>query len=258
VSDLQDLTVVVTRPQHQADSLCQQLEALGARVIRFPVIGIEQPENPAKLIDLLKRISSFDIAVFISANAVDQAMKWLHEQGQSLATLKIAAVGRATAKALKRHGEQVDIVPQGKFNSEALLQHPGLQNMSNSRIVIFRGDGGREYLAEILIQRGASVEYAECYRRVKPNIDTGPLLKTWARNEIDVVTVTSNQALDNLYELVGKAGQHWLQKTPIIGVSERLRELATRLGMRGDISIAQNASDEAIINTLRDWSQRHK
>jgi len=249
------MTVVVTRPQHQADNLCQQLAALGARVIRFPVIGIEQPEDPAELQAILARISDFDLAVFISANAVDQAIKCLPEQSQSLKSLKIAAVGKASAKALKRHGLHVNIVPQGKFNSEALLQHSDLQQMQGQRVIIFRGDGGREYLADILQQRGAKVEYAECYRRVKPDIDKAPLLTAWARNEIDVVTVTSNQALDNLFDLVGKAGQHWLQKTPIIGVSERIRELASRLGLRGEIQIATNATDDAMIEALHIWMQ---
>ncbi|MFV2055796.1 MAG: uroporphyrinogen-III synthase [Thiohalomonadales bacterium] len=254
--NLSGVCVVVTRPQHQADGLCRELQALGARVIRLPVIAIAEPENSELLTILLKRLIEFDTAVFISANAVDQAMKYLNELGQTLSHLKIVAVGKASAKALQRHGVTVDIVPQGKFNSEALLLHADLQRLQGRRMVIFRGEGGREYLANRLIERGAQVEYAECYRRVKPSVNAELLLKAWARDEIDVVTLTSNESLHNLYDIVGKAGQRWLQKTALLGVSERLRDAAIQLDLQGDIRIADNASDKAIITALTQWFTR--
>ena len=81
--------------------------------------------------------------------------------------------------------------------------------MGDERVVIFRGDGGRELLGDVLSQRGAQIEYAECCRRQKPQADNGKLLYLWARNELHAITVTSSEVLHNLYDLVGKLGQQW-------------------------------------------------
>ena len=75
------------------------------------------------------------------------------------------------------------------------------------RVVVFRGDGGRELLADELTARGALVEYATCYRRARPGLDPAPLLAAWAARRVShAVTVTSSEGLRNLCEMVGRRG----------------------------------------------------
>ena len=247
--------VLVTRPAHQADGLCALLEGEGARCVRFPVLEIVDPEDPQAAGEIVERLAEFDIAVFISPNAVNKAMNRIRAAGPLPEHLRLAAVGRGSAKELKRFGLSADIAPRQRFNSEALLELPEMQDVAGKRIVIFRGDGGRELLAETLKERGAEVEYAEVYRRAKPKADVGALMRHWARGDIDVITVTSNEGLHNLFDMVGQLGRQWLRKTPLIVVSERQAELAQELGFQARTLVAESAADEGLLQAVKDWRQ---
>ncbi|MCI0409846.1 MAG: uroporphyrinogen-III synthase, partial [Acidobacteria bacterium] len=97
---LQGIGVLVTRPAHQAESLCRLIEAEGGQPIRWPVIAIEAPEDPSRAAQVIDRLSEFQIAIFISANAVHYGIKLVRERGQSLDSLTVVAVGRSTAASL--------------------------------------------------------------------------------------------------------------------------------------------------------------
>jgi uroporphyrinogen-III synthase len=165
----------VTRPAAQAEPFCAMLAAAGARVSRFPVIEIQGPNDPGRLGAVLDALSDFDIAVFVSANAVQRVLPAALARGAWPAQLRVAAIGARTALELQDHGRAADIVPGSRFDSEALLQEPALQDLTGRKVVIFRGDGGREHLAETLQERGAEVTYAEAYRRAIPDLDPEPL-----------------------------------------------------------------------------------
>jgi uroporphyrinogen-III synthase len=252
---LDGIHVVVTRPAHQAEPLCELIEQQGGQAIRFPVLEIVEPRDHDALFAIIDRLANFDLAIFISPNAVHRALNLIDARGGLPPALAIAAVGRASAKALAQHGCTAVITPQQKFDSEALLTMGELQQVTGKRIVIFRGEGGRELLADTLRARGAQVDYAECYRRAKPDTDVNPLLQHWVRNEVDIIIVTSNEGLHNLYELVGELGRQWLMKTPLVVVSERTAELARQMGFTQPSIIATKASDDALLQALIDWAQ---
>lgn len=251
---LTGISVLVTRPEHQAAPLCEMIEEAGGKAVRFPVLEIAEPQDLVSVKAQIDRLEEFDIAIFISPNAVQRAVNLVRSRREFPAGLQIAAVGRASAKALLKMGLEADIFPSSRFNSEALLELPELQQVNGKRIVIFRGEGGREVLAETLKARGAQVEYAEVYRRVKPGGDVSHLMRAWARGDIDVVTVTSNEGLSNLYDMVGQLGRRWLLTTPLIVVSERAVEAAQQLGFQ-QVLLAEQPSDEAILSALQQWGQ---
>jgi uroporphyrinogen-III synthase len=252
--ELAGLHVVVTRPAGQEEKLCRLIEAAGAVAIRFPVLEIQDAEDQDQLIAQIKRLPEFDLAVFISPNAVNRAMNLINAHGGLPEGLRTATVGRGSGRELARYlGRDPDIVPKSRFNSEGLLELPQMQAMAGQRVIIFRGDGGRELLAESLRQRGAEVEYAEVYRRGRPNADTGPLMHAWARGEVDIITVTSGEGLRNLFDMVGQLGRQWLRKTPILVINERLVTLARELGVETDPVIADEASDEGIVAAIKAW-----
>lgn len=250
---LSGLGVLVTRPEDQAENLCRLIETLGGKVLRFPVLEIVDLDDISDLLQIIDKLDECDIAVFISPNAVKKAANLIQSRRQWPTSVKIAAVGKASAKALDSLGLIADIFPPTRFNSEALLEMPEMQAVNGKKIIIFRGEGGRETLAETLKMRGAIVEYAECYRRVKPKTDVSQLLRHWARGEIDIVVTTSNEGLHNLYDMVGQLGRQWLIKSPLVVLSERAEELARNLGFKNQIIVAPQASDEAIINAITNW-----
>lgn len=245
--------VVITRPAHQADTLARLVEAEGGHVIRFPVLEIQDPEDITPLIELIDRLDTFDIAVFISPNAVAKAMNLIQARRTLPAELKIAAIGGGSAKTLHRFGVKPDLVPGGRFNSEALLEMAAMQNVKNKWIVIFRGEGGRELLGDTLIHRGAHVEYAECYRRTRPATDNTALMRHWAHGEVDVIVVTSMAGLRNLFDLVGGAGRHRLTETPLVVVSERMVTACRELGCTVNPIVADEPSDIGLLNAIKAW-----
>jgi uroporphyrinogen-III synthase len=146
------------------------------------------------------------------------------------ARLRAAAIGESTALALRRHGVTDVIVPHGRSDSEALLEHPALQAVAGWRVVVFRGDGGRELLGDTLAARGARVEYVACYRRLRPELDPAPVIGRWQRGEIDAVTVTSSEGLRNLFEMLGPDGRALLRRTPLFAPHVRIAQSARALG----------------------------
>lgn len=255
---LTGIGVLVTRPAHQAAALQQLITNAGGKPFCFPAIEILDPIDQRALLAAIDRLHTFDLAIFISANAVNKALNVLHARGHRLPdTLQLACIGRQSHKELDRFGYQA-LAPQGRFDSEGLLALPELGAMAGRQVVIFRGDGGREVLGNVLTERGAQVEYVECYRRARPEAQVGPLLKSWARNEIHIVTLTSTEGLRNLYDLVGKLGQQWLAKTPAVVLSERIGAVARELGFKGQIVVASEASDAGLLHAIQAWRAAQK
>lgn len=255
-STLAGLHVLVTRPAHQAQGLCALIEAAGATAVRFPTIEIAPPTNPAALTDVIAALSTFDLAVFVSPNAVVRALAAIGNAALP-PTLAIACVGTGSARALAEHGITDVLVPT-RADSEGLLELAPLQHMQHKRVAIFRGEGGRALLGEQLRERGAQVVYAECYRRVRPQTDTSALTRRFLQQRIDIVTTTSADALRNLHDMIETPAAALLARTPMVVVSERLREFAEELGLQGPVVVASSPSDDDIVAAIRAWRASQK
>ncbi len=245
--------VLVTRPAHQAGDLCDLITRAGGTVSRLPVIEIAGPPDPGAVEIILARLSAFDIAIFVSPNAVDQALALLEPRGGWPGGPRVATVGQGSAAALGRHGVRVDICPKTQYDSEGLLAEPALNVVAGKRIVIFRGDSGRDLLAEMLRARGATVEYAEVYqRRVADGAGEG-LRRIAAGAPVDVIVVTSNEGLHNLYRLAGESLRDWLTGRQLVVISTRAAALAAELGFTHTACVATAASDAGVLMALRQW-----
>ncbi len=231
VAPLAGRHVVVTRPAGQATHLAEALVELGAHPVLFPVLAIADVDDPTPLLDAAIRLDQYDWAVFVSPNAVDKALAVVLAHRAWPAGVRVATVGHSSEQALARHGIRDVVAPQERFDSEALLALPPLQDMAGKRVIIFRGDGGRELFGETMQARGALVDYVTCYRRGKPDLDPAPLVKLWSEGRLDALTITSSEGLRNLYEMVGKLGQSWLKKTPTFVPHARIAEQARALGL---------------------------
>ena len=254
---LHGVGVLVTRPGHQSDRLCRLIEQRGGKAIAFPVLEILDPVDSQALAKCVDALETYDWAIFISANAVDRALTGTLARRGWPETVRIAVVGKRSAEELRRFGLAADACPERNFTSEALLALPEMQAVGGSRVVIFRGNGGREYLAEILRQRGAEVDYVEAYQRICPQIDSAELVDIWHTGPVDVVLVNSVESLENLVELAGDAGRSLLLQTPLIVASERILPVAHSLGFESRPVLAESATDEAMLNALLEWKNRY-
>jgi uroporphyrinogen-III synthase len=232
------------------------IESSGGKAIRFPVIEILPGSDQQHIKQLISRLDQFDIAIFISSNAVRFTLKLLADQCSRPAGLHIAAIGQATAAALEQCGWGADLVPEVAFNSEALLAMPQLHNVSGRRIIIFRGEGGRELLGDTLVNRGAQVVYANVYRRALPELDIKKLIQPWMQAQNSAVIVTSQEGLDNLFMLLDADAGKRLRQTPIVVISERILDKARQHGIQALVMIAKQASDEALLETLIELSRQ--
>ncbi len=248
--DLQGAGILVTRARHQAASLCALISANGGRPIPFPSVEIQPANSCKKLTRLLADIDRYQILIFISPNAVHWGLKMLHETALP-SSAKLAAVGKSTANALAAADYAVDVVPGQRYNSEALLEMPELNRVENQRIMIFRGVGGRPLLGERLKSRGALVEYAEVYQRICPHADPGSLIARWPE-DVDLVTATSNEILENLFGILGQSGNRLLQRTPLVVISQRMATKARALGC-SEVIQAQGADDRSLLDCMCSW-----
>lgn len=250
--NLGGLSVLVTRPAHQADRLCELVELAHGRPVRFPAMEILGPTDKHATRAQLRSAGEAQLLVFVSANAVQYAFPMLPEQLPF--DIDVAAVGKATARALREVGLDPTLVPE-RMDSEGLLALPALQQVAGKRVLVLRGNGGRELLSETLSERGAQVERVEVYRRVLPQraAAVANLIANWPRL-VQVVTASSRMILDNLFTLLGEQGASLLRETPLVVVSQRMAEHAVERGC-SQIYVASAATDDEVLATLCEVNQ---
>ncbi len=246
--------IVVTRPAGQATHLAEALVDLGAHPVLFPVLAIENVDDVTPILDVAIRLDQYDWAMFVSPNAVDHALKVILVERTWPAALRVATVGHSSEAALARHGIGNVVAPSERFDSEALLALHEFADVKGRRIIIFRGDSGRDLFGDTLRERGASIDYVTCYRRTRPAIDPAPLLKLWSESRLDAMTVTSSEGLRNLYEMIGKLGQGWLKNTPTFMPHARIAEQARALGLHNVVQTGP--ADAGVLAGLNDYFSR--
>lgn len=253
MSPLAGLGVLVTRPDPQAEPLARRLESLGARVYRLPAIEIRAREGGrAAMRAALGPVDRWDWLVFVSANAVRHGAFLL----EAARLPRLAAVGPATASALELAGHRVALVPTAGFDTEALLASPEFRAVAGQRVLIVRGDGGRELLADTLRARGAEVAFAEVYERGCATPVSGAVAaveEAWSRGGIDVVTATSAELLRCLIEILGIDGRLRLRTTPLLAGGARIAEAAAAMGHEGVRIVAAAADDASLVDALVGW-----
>ena len=234
--------ILLIRPQRQEDQLLSMLENSGADVTHIPVMRIEPIVESQQIKTRILEVDNFHKAIFVSGNAAELGIEWIDKFWPMLPVgIEYFAVGERTA-ALLKEADINALCPSGRQNSETLLQLTQLQELDNQRVIIFRGVGGREILAETLIERGARVEYCELYRRV---IDTQQLALA-QQQESDCLVAHSGE----LIQAMGEAESSLFADTALVVPSERVAAIATALGYRRVIS-AENALPESMLAAVR-------
>ncbi len=214
--------VLVTRPRQQAAELVDRLESMGAHAIEAPMIRIVAPEDFGPLDDACARVGEFDWIVFSSANAVDSFMERLLAGPQDLRALhgvKLCAVGPATAERLAPYRLKIDLVP-AEYRAESVLRAlADAGTIRGAKILLPKGDIGREVVADELKKHGADVTAVIAYRTVVAEAEREgepDIYRMLLDRRIDVVTFTSPSAVRNFVRVLGAEPAADLLRTTVV------------------------------------------
>ena len=249
---LTGIGIAITRPIDQAKKLSALISEAGGTPILFPLIEITPLADYSQFQAVISDIKDYDWAIFISSNAVQNGMPRLVKAGVP-PSLKFAAIGPVTARELQSFGVKDVLTPLShvqdgdeskiRFDSESLLTVPEMINVAGKKILIVRGVGGRDVLAETLKARGAQVTFAECYQRINPQTNCNLLAQLWAEKKLHGMVVTSSEAMRHLLDLAGDA--EWLRNITLFVNHARIAELPLQMGLK--VLVAGSLGDEAML-----------
>lgn len=242
--------IAVTRPEGQAADLTRLIVAAGGGVLRVPLLQIGAFDDDASLRRVQEHLADYSLAVFVSPNAVKFGLQVLQRQVSWPAALLAVAPGSGTANALAASGIEKVLMPEGRHDSESVLQLPELQAeaVRGRRVLIFRGDGGRALLAETLMARGAKVDVVTCYRRLPIPGVAARLLAAGRDGRLDALVMTSSEALRHLHTTCEDYKPGFLTAIPVFVSHERIFEMAIRLGLHHTVLTAPG--DAGVVESL--------
>ncbi|MFT4613674.1 MAG: uroporphyrinogen-III synthase [Bacteroidia bacterium] len=248
--------VLVTRPAGVAnDHLCEILAAAGYEASSQPLLELRAlAPLPAPARSLVQSLDNYEHVIFISTNAVGFGMLAIENYWPQLPVgLSWYAIGEATATLLQEHGISA-ITPGSLMTSEGLLAVPQLQAIAGQRVLIVKGEGGREALARTLRDRDATVDELACYQRYCPTLAPGDLARRLQNDNIGAVLLSSGEGLANMRQLLSPAETTKFTSLYLVVPSDRVAKLALEAGFK-QIVIAENASDAAMLRALGDWQR---
>lgn len=235
---------LVVRPAAQANQLVQMLRQLGHAPLCCPLLETRPGCDLPHLGDMLREA---DLVIAVSMHAVHFAHHFLLQTGQTWPHIDYFAVGQASANAFAEAGIQA-LCPADP-RSEGLLALPALQGVSGRRVLILRGNDGRDLIARTLASRGALVHYCATYERHYPDLDGDALTRHWQAAGLDSLLITSGELLQRLLALVPGPQHPWLYDRLLVVPSPRVAEMAEGAGFTR-IVIAQGASNQALVAAL--------
>ena len=250
MNSLNNLTILITRPTHQAKNLIAKIQAENGNPISFPTLEIIAINKKVAL-KQIRKMAEYDFVIFISPNTVFEIANYIHNAYPVWPKqTKIIAIGPGTVKALKLHNLPADYYPEKNFSSEGVLMLLPLQQPHQKNILIIKGQGGRSALSKTLKKRGAQITMLEVYKRSLPLAKTIPNIKI-----IDIIICTSNDGLTNLLSLLQPAWGDDLFDKQLLVISARIADYAKTLGFVKPPLISDNASDATILQTLRTYAK---
>jgi len=231
-------TVVITRPRAQAGPLARSVAALGRKVVLLPLLDIFELEDTSELRATLADLSAYALVAFVSPNAIDAAFAHLERWPDGVA---LAVVGEGSRAALARHGVNdgnariLSPHDPARSDSEHLLGALDLDALAGKRVLIVRGESGRELMADGLRAAGAQVSTVAAYRRCVPELsaELEASLRTLLAQDNDWI-ITSSEALRGLLALVARIDPHGvakMQQQHLIVPHARIAETARALGL---------------------------
>ena len=248
--------ILVTRPAAQAGKLAELITAQGGEPVIFPLLEISPADDLAPLQQAILELEDYAIVVFISPNAVEFSVPLILARRPWPSGVPVAAIGQSTVAQLATYEISNVIAPCERFDSEALLELPEFQAgcVAGKRVLILRGNGGRELLAGTLLKHGAAVDCVTCYHRSAP-ADATPILSLVRNKQLHALTISSSEGLRNLWALLDTDDGQRLCALPVFVPHQRIAEIAAEIGFQRIVLTAP--ADAGIIEGLCNFSWPH-
>ena len=245
--------IVVTRAREQAGPLCDQLERLGAEVIALPLIRITAAADPVIREDVFGEIGSYEWLVFSSANGVRYFFEAFFSKFSDIRAIggaRIAAVGPATAAAIKQLHLAVDVMPAehvGEALADALI---GQQTMDSVKILVVTGDRNRDVIVQRLSDARAIVDQFPVYKTESANLSADPAAENFRQSGADAILFTSSSGVHSFVDQAGVLALAKGAPQPIAGsigpvTSEAMRKVGMPIGFE-----AHESTIEGLVRAL--------
>ncbi len=226
---------MITRRQEQAAALRKALERMGARVLPLPTIVIGPPKSWKPLDTAIANLETYDWVIFTSTNGVNYFFERMRKQRKTtraLKSIRVAAIGPATAKALRKRGVTVKIVPD-EFIAEGLLKALGANGWRGKRVLLARAAQARQVLPRQLRKHGATVNVVSAYQTVLPRTSRAQARTIFGKQKPDAITFTSSSTVKNFFALAGRArAKKMLDGVAVATIGPVTSRTARKLGLR--------------------------
>ncbi|MFI3242758.1 MAG: uroporphyrinogen-III C-methyltransferase [Akkermansia sp.] len=196
--------IVVTRTREQASKLSQALHGFGADVLELPTIRIVAPSNRMEFAESVVDSPRYDWLIFSSPNGVKrfmQAFFAVYDDIREIGGARIAAVGPATAKELKKHGLMVDVMPQKAVAEELIAEFDRkgdeFSGIEHSSMLWIHSEQGRDIIMRELMKRKAIVDECIAYNTIAADEQNSPAAAALKNEGAELITFTSSSTVKN-------------------------------------------------------------
>ncbi|EFX92115.1 uroporphyrinogen-III synthase [Actinobacillus ureae ATCC 25976] len=246
------MNVLITRPDHRGQELVDMLNQHQIFAIHQPLFTIEAGTELPQLPSVMARLNAGDYVFAVSKQAIDFASATLEQTGfHYRADLNYFAVGQQSAQYFSSRSEQPVRYPIVSENSDGLLLLDEMQDLNGKNLLILRAETGRDLLAETAVSRGAEVQYLECYRRKYVEENIVEKISLCKRVGVDTIVVTSGDILTTLYEQTAEEDRGWLSECRLIVVSQRIANMAYKLGWeQNSVILSEKADNNSLLETV--------
>ncbi len=254
IKNLEHKRILLTRAEECLPALDASVQARGAQPFHLPCLGVEAIYET--LLEAMSSLHAYSDVVFTSTNGVNVLKEAMDSQGFCIKNMlegkRIAAVGQATADALRRHGVNVDIIPYIS-SQDGLLAAYGVHGLPRS-LLFFRAEEGRDTLSSVLESKGVQVTMVFTYRTICPQTEAAEVIQCVQKNEIDAVLLGSPKTARYYIRRVGSLV---LADQPVVAVISESMAVAVRsLGLSVQV-VAKRASFEAMLDALDEYFESH-
>jgi uroporphyrinogen-III synthase len=226
---------------------------MGAQVTHIPLLAITPRADP-EMLYVAARLPSYRAVLFVSANAVLTSWASLTSQTPWPVSLPAATVGPGTARVLREHGVRQVIMPERSFDSEGLMALPffAKPNVTGQSFALIRGEGGRDFLAQTLRERGAVVKEVASYQRHLHADALAALTQLYEQTPPTGIVISSSESLQRLMAVVPPDLARCLRQTGMLVPHPRIADAAKMLGFER-VRITPGG-DQGILDDLNTYN----
>ncbi len=250
--------ILITRARGQSRDFAIQLGSVGAEVVEFPTIEMVPPLHWGEVDRAMDQLNSYDWIIFTSANGVDFFWQRMMDRGRNPrfpSSLKVCAIGPATADRLRKKRASVHYIPK-EFIAESILEGFEKMAVQGKRILLARAKKARDILPKGLKKIGAEVDVVAVYRTVRPKGGSKKLKRLLAEGKIDAVAFTSSSTVNHFAELLKKEDlKELMRRIAVACIGPVTANTAKKWGMKVKIQPGQ-FTIPGLTRAIADYYQR--